>query len=110
LPSKELLGNDKNWFPCGILPVKLLYERFNQARDVREVNSCGISPERWFQERSNDSSRVKLPRCDGICSIKLLCDILSPCNEESLPTDSGMGPSNELFERFITLKVVRIFV
>jgi hypothetical protein len=45
LPSNELLGNDKNWFPCGILPIKLLYERFNHEREVREVNSCGISPE-----------------------------------------------------------------
>jgi hypothetical protein len=59
LPSNELLGNVKNWFPCGILPVKLLYERFNQEREVREVNSCGISPERELKERSIDSSLVK---------------------------------------------------
>jgi len=92
LPSKELYGNEKNWFPCGILPDKLLYERFSQLRKVREVRTCGISPERWLQERSIDSSLVKLPSCDGICPVKLLCDTLSPWSETSLPIDLGMGP------------------
>ena len=89
-PSNEVLGNERNWFPCGILPVKLLYERFNQEREVREVSCCGIFPERLFHERSIDSSRVRLPSYDGICPMKLLYDMLSPCSETRLPIDSGM--------------------
>uniref|UniRef100_A0A0D9Y3L2 Uncharacterized protein n=1 Tax=Oryza glumipatula TaxID=40148 RepID=A0A0D9Y3L2_9ORYZ len=110
LPSKELLLNDPNWLPCGILPFKLLYERFNEAREVREVNSRGISPESLFQERSNDSIWVRVLSCDGICPVKALCDRLSPCSEASFPIDFGIGPPIELFERSIALKVVRILV
>jgi len=83
-----------------------LWERFSQEREVREVNSGGISPERQLQERSIDSSLVKLPSCDGICPVKLLCDMLSPCSETSPPIEPGMEPSNELFEKSITLKAV----
>ncbi|EEC69994.1 hypothetical protein OsI_00508 [Oryza sativa Indica Group] len=110
LPSKELLLNDPNWLPCSILPVKLFYERFNQAREVREANSGGISPESLFQERSNDSIWVRVLSCDGMCPVKALCDRLSPRSETSFPNDFGIGPPIELFERSIALKIVKILV
>ncbi|KAH7677932.1 hypothetical protein IHE45_07G115700 [Dioscorea alata] len=44
-PSNEALGNVLNWFPCGILPTKLLFDRFRKDKNVREVREFGISPE-----------------------------------------------------------------
>jgi hypothetical protein len=48
LPSNELLLNDPNWLPCGILPVKLLYERSRISRSLNKSIFEGIDPLRWL--------------------------------------------------------------
>lgn len=42
LPSNELLLNDPNWLPCGILPVKLLYERSTKQERLERLTVEGF--------------------------------------------------------------------
>ena len=54
------------YFPCGIKPMRLLWETLNHSRKV-SFASCGrICPKSLFWERSNDSNIVRFPKDGGI--------------------------------------------
>ena len=98
------------WLLRGMSLVRLLQERFNTSKKSRFTSCVGILPWSLFDERSKDSSCDKLLKDDGIGPIKLLWEKLRTTSEWSSPSISGTCPLNWLFEKSITIKVVKIFV
>ena len=108
LPSNELFWNVVNWCDCGIWPTNWLLLRFKMLRKVRSVNSCGISPDSMFEDRSRDSKAAMLPSWGGISSLRALWDKFSTCREQRFPIDTGILPSKALSDMSIAVKVVKI--
>ena len=59
-PSNELFWIVRNCFPCGIGPIRLLWDTFKKARKVSSTSFGGVSPTSIFWERSSDSRFVKV--------------------------------------------------
>ncbi len=74
LSSNEDAPKVSNWFEFGILPLRLLCERFNWLRNVSKPSWSGMFPERLFQERSSKRSNVIFESADGMLPFKSLCD------------------------------------
>ena len=91
-PPKELFSNVSNCFPCGIEPVRLLWETLNHSRKVSAASSSGISPYNLFWERSSDSSFVRFPKDGGMCPMRILLEQLSIIRPFKSPTDFGISP------------------
>ena len=49
-PWNEPFSNVSNCFPCGIEPVRLLWETLNHSRKVSCANCCGISLKAYFEK------------------------------------------------------------
>ena len=84
------------------------WERFKMAKNVRLVICIGISPVSLFEERSKDSSADNFANDNGIWLVRLLWERLSNRRIVSLPSTSGISPSNLLLDKSIVVKMVRI--
>jgi hypothetical protein len=74
------------------LPARWLNERFNLDRESKEASSCGISPERLFQDRSNDSILSTFLKAHGIIPLNELFDKFNAFNADRAPIISGILP------------------
>ncbi|WRX13660.1 hypothetical protein QQP08_006147 [Theobroma cacao] len=77
----------------GILPEKLLYDRFNRVKEARDVKLCGIAPERWLCDRSSDSSSCKFPIFSAMLLLRKLLDKFKMRSAERLLISSGISPA-----------------
>ncbi|KAG2708738.1 hypothetical protein I3760_05G207200 [Carya illinoinensis] len=64
----------------------------------------GISPQRWFMDKSRDSRFFNKPIFVGINPVKLFLDKFKTSNSVSLVIPSGTSPCNLLLERSIIFK------
>lgn len=69
-----------SWVLEGILPIKLLLDKFKWLNNVKLDMLCGIAPESWFTEKSTDSNALMVPIPSGIIPLKVLKEKFIDCN------------------------------
>ena len=55
----------------GMLPLKLLCQRYNSESSVKRPNSVGIVPVKVLEERYRNESSVKTPNSVGMLPLKV---------------------------------------
>ncbi|RID61985.1 hypothetical protein BRARA_E01087 [Brassica rapa] len=79
------------------------------AKNERLPSSLGIVPDKWFLDRSSDSSSVTFAKDKGMWPVKALFDKLRAINAFKRPMDSGICPSSLFPEKSMVLYEVRTF-
>ena len=99
-----------SWRPDGILPDKLLYDRFKASNDARPDKLDGISPESLFSERSRDTSDFMAPIKFGICPLYLLDDKFKFITAARDVMSVGISPVKELLDKSMLTRYTNVLL
>ena len=93
----------------GILPDRLLYDKFKWPKNKMVAIPGGRTPESLFMERSSDSSDFMSPIFAGIFPCIWLLDRFKDIKPWRHVSSSGIPPDNLLLERSIPATRPRLF-
>ncbi|GER46518.1 aspartyl/glutamyl-tRNA(Asn/Gln) amidotransferasesubunit B [Striga asiatica] len=96
------------WVLCGILPVKLLYDRFRLLKKDMVVMLLGILPDNEFLEKSRDTRFFMFPMLFGMDPVRRFRDRFNDWSSTRLVISIGISPDRMLFERSILLTKKRV--